>query len=286
VKGIVLAGGTGSRLWPITKGLSKHLLPIYDKPLIYYPISTLMLAGMQEICVVTTPKDLSNYQDLLGDGSRFGINLSYKVQAHPEGIPQVFSLVHQFIGDSPVSLILGDNLFHGMGLGGKLRELTNVSGAHIFGYKVQNPEAYGVLELNSSKEIVRILEKPNKPPSRLAVPGMYFFDNSVVERSRNLKKSARGEFEITDLITEYLESGELKYSILERGTMWLDCGTPSSILAASNYVQAIEERQGLKMAALEEIAWRNGWISSQTLIEAANHFPNEYGNYLLSLIDD
>ena len=245
-----------------------------------------MLAGMQEICVVTTPKDLSNYQDLLGDGSRFGINLSYKVQAHPEGIPQVFSLVHQFIGDSPVSLILGDNLFHGMGLGGKLRELTNVSGAHIFGYKVQNPEAYGVLELNSSKEIVRILEKPNKPPSRLAVPGMYFFDNSVVERSRNLKKSARGEFEITDLITEYLESGELKYSILERGTMWLDCGTPSSILAASNYVQAIEERQGLKMAALEEIAWRNGWISSQTLIEAANHFPNEYGNYLLSLIDD
>lgn len=286
MKGIVLAGGTGSRLWPITKGLSKHLLPIYDKPLIYYPISTLMLAGMQEICVVTTPKDQSNYQDLLGDGSRFGISLTYKIQAQPEGIPQVFSLVNQFIGDSPVSLILGDNLFHGMGLGGKLRELTNVSGAHIFGYKVQNPEAYGVLELNSSKEIVRILEKPNKPPSRLAVPGMYFLDNSVVERSRNLKKSARGEFEITDLITEYLKSGELKYSILERGTMWLDCGTPSSILAASNYVQAIEERQGLKMAALEEIAWRNGWINTQTLIESANFFPNEYGNYLLSLIDE
>jgi glucose-1-phosphate thymidylyltransferase len=285
MKGILLAGGTGSRLWPTTQAVSKHLIPIYDKPLIYYPLSTLMMAGVREICVITTPHDLPQYQNLLGSGSDFGLNLSFIVQENPDGIAQVFSITENFIGESHVCLILGDNLFHGMGLGGKLCELQEITGAHVFGYKVQNPESYGVMTFDDSGRLFDIIEKPSIPPSRYAVPGLYFYDNTVIERAKSLSKSERGEYEITDLNKSYLKDGELNYSILERGTMWLDCGTPNTLLAASNYVRTIEERQGLKIACPEEIAWRNGWISKKELEKLAVAFSNEYGAYLLSLLE-
>lgn len=286
MKGILLAGGTGSRLWPTTHGISKHLIPVYDKPLIYYPLSTLMMAGIQEICVITTPQDLPQYKLLLGNGANFGLDLSFTVQENPDGIAQVFSITQEFVGESSVCLILGDNLFHGMGLGGKLRELENIEGAHIFGYKVQNPEWYGVISYDERGNLVDIIEKPSNPPSRFAVPGLYFYDNTVIERAKSLKRSARGEYEITDLNKSYLFSGELHHSILERGTMWLDCGTPNTLLAASNYVRTIEERQGLKIAAPEEIAWRNGWISDSKLELLSHKYPNEYGTYLSSLLEN
>lgn len=285
MKGILLAGGTGSRLWPTTLGISKHLIPVYDKPLIYYPLSTLMISGIKEICLVSTPRDIENYESLLGSGSQFGIKLSYKVQERPEGIAQVFSIASDFIASSNVSLILGDNLFHGMGLGGKLAELQKLNGAHIFGYKVQNPEAYGVLEFNLDGSLRDIQEKPLKPMSKFAIPGIYFYDNSVIEISKSLKKSSRGEFEISDLNREYLKMGNLNYTLLERGTVWLDCGTPNSLLSASNYVRSIEERQGLKISSPEEIAWRQGWIDDSDLQRISREYGNDYGSYLSSLLE-
>lgn len=286
MKGILLAGGTGSRLWPTTRGVSKHLVPIYDKPLIYYPLSTLMLAGIRDIAIVTTPNDQVSYRNLLGDGSNFGINLTYCVQEKPEGIPQVFSLLQEFLGSSKVCLILGDNMFHGMGLGGKLRDLTKVNGAHIFGYKVQNPQDYGVIELGEAGGVVGLHEKPVNPPSKYAIPGLYFYDNTVVARSLKLKKSIRGEYEITDLNLSYLSDAALTTSILERGTMWLDCGSPNALLAASNYVHTLESRQGVKIAAIEEISWRNGWITDERLLNLGGKMSNEYGLYLQSLLQD
>lgn len=286
MKGILLAGGTGSRLWPTTQGISKHLIPIYDKPLIYYSLSTLMMAGIREICVVTTPQDLHQYQRLLGSGSDLGLNLSFMVQENPDGIAQVFSITEDFIGDSRVCLILGDNLFHGMGLGGKLCDLQEVSGGHVFAYKVLNPESYGVMSFGEGGKLLDIVEKPTAPPSRYAVPGLYFYDNTVIKRAKSLSRSQRGEYEVTDLNRSYLRDGALNYSILERGTMWLDCGTPNTLLAASNYVRTIEERQGLKIACPEEIAWRNGWISDVELVGLASKISNEYGTYLLSLLEN
>lgn len=286
MRGILLAGGTGSRLWPVTRGVSKHLVPVYDKPLIYYPLSTLMLAGIRDIAIVTTPNDQESYQNLLGDGNNYGIKLNYFVQEKPEGIPQVFSILNEFLGSSKVCLILGDNVFHGMGLGGKLRDLTQLDGAHIFGYKVQNPQDYGVLELGKNLRVIGLHEKPDHPPSKYAIPGLYFYDNTVVNRSLKLKKSRRGEYEITDLNMSYLLDSALKTSILERGTMWLDCGSPNSLLAASNYVHALESRQGVKIAAIEEISWRNEWITDEQLLSLGNAMANDYGEYLKSLLED
>jgi len=244
-----------------------------------------MLAGIRDICIVTTRQDLHHYKSLLGDGKDFGLDLTFTIQENPDGIAQVFSITQDFIGSSSVCLILGDNLFHGMGLGGKLRELKDVSGAHIFGYKVQNPESYGVMAFDKEDGLIDIVEKPAIPSSRFAVPGLYFYDNSVLERAKLITRSLRGEYEITDINKSFLASGELNYSILERGTMWLDCGTPNALLSASNYVQTIEARQGLKVAAPEEIAWRNTWITDTDLEQLAHKFSNDYGTYLLSLLE-
>lgn len=286
-KGIVLAGGTGTRLYPITLGVSKQLLPVYDKPMIYYPLSVLMLGGIREILVISTPNDLPQYQRLLGDGSHFGVQFSYAVQPEPRGIPQAFLIGEDFLAGSPVCLILGDNVFHGQHFTEKLnRAVSRTKGATIFGYLVRDPERFGVVAFDAQGNAVSIEEKPARPRSRFAVTGLYFYDASVLDIARSLKPSARGELEITDVNRAYLARGQLHVERLGRGFAWLDTGTHASLLEASSYVQTIEARQGLKVACLEEIAWQNGWISDAEMRRAGEFFgKTEYGQYLLRLVD-
>lgn len=286
MKGIVLAGGVGSRLFPATKVISKQLLPIHDKPLIYYPISTLMLAGIREIAIISKPEDRDLFQKLLGDGHELGISFTYLVQKEPRGIAECFLIAEEFIGEDSVSLILGDNIFYGVGLGAQLSQLSSISGAVAFAYHVHDPERYGVIEFNRAGVALSIEEKPKLPKSNFAIPGLYFFDNKVIEISRRLVPSERGELEITDVLKEYLNTKKLNCRILERGTVWLDTGTWDAFSDATNFIRILELRQGSKIACLEEIAWRNNFISQDQFIEIAKLQPNEnLKNYLLDLID-
>ena len=285
MKGIILAGGTGSRLWPITRGISKQLLPIYDKPLIHYPMATLMLAGIREFLLISTPEDQPAFQRVLSNGQDLGIKIHYATQRKPEGIAQAFLIGEEFIDGSKVALVLGDNIFYGAGLGTHLKSLTNVSGANIFAYKVNDPENYGVVEFSATGKVISIEEKPKNPKSKYAIPGLYFYDELVVEFAKNIKPSKRGELEITSINQKYLESENLSITTLERGTAWLDTGTFDSFHAASAYVKIIEERQGNKIACLEEIAWRNKWISDAELLDLAKKYQsNPYGRYLQQLL--
>lgn len=285
MRGIILAGGTGSRLWPITKGVSKQLLPIYDKPLVYYPLSTLMSAGIQDILIITTPHDSSAFRDLLGDGSQWGINLSFAQQPRPEGLAQAFLIGESFIGDETCALVLGDNVFHGNGLGDELQLLTNPKGATVFAYKVSNPQEYGVVEFGADGRVISIEEKPTHPKSSFAVPGLYFYDNNVVEIAKNVRPSARGELEITAVNSEYLRQGKLSVSVLPEGTAWLDSGTFGSLHDASSYVRIVEERQGIKVGCLEEISWRRNWITDEQLGQRAEELlKSGYGVYLRNLL--
>lgn len=287
MKGIILAGGTGSRLWPITRGVSKQLLPVFDKPLIYYPIATLMLAGIREIAIITTAEDQDSFVKLLGSGKNFGVEFKYLIQHKPEGLAQAFIIGEEFIGNDRVALILGDNLFYGQGLGGRLSQFSNLDGAQIFAYKVNDPERYGVVEFDDVGRVISIEEKPSKPKSFFAVPGLYFYDNNVVELAKRIKPSARGELEITSINDEYLKADSLMVSVLERGTVWLDTGTFNSLHDASTYVKVIEERQGMKIACLEEIAWKSGWISSEQLGEMIiSYGTSPFGEYLKALLVD
>jgi len=286
MKGLVLAAGRGSRLWPITRGLSKQLLPIYDKPLIHYPIATLMLANIREILVIVSPADLSQFQRVLGDGSSLGIEIRFAVQDKPRGLAEAFIIGEEFTKGGPTALILGDNIFYGQGLGVQLQSFKNVSGAHIFAYRVKDPERYGVVEFADDGSVISIEEKPSQPKSDYAIPGLYFCDSDVAEIAKSVKPSARGELEITSILQAYLGAGSLKTTILERGTAWLDTGTFESLHAASSFIKIIEERQGFKVSCLEEIAWRNKWISDKDLASLAEGYgPSEYKNYLLSLLD-
>lgn len=285
MKGIILAGGTGSRLWPSTISTSKQLIPIYDKPLIYYPLSTLMLAGIRDILIITTPNDQAAFQRLLGDGQTLGIELSYEVQDKPEGLAQAFIIGAEFIGADSVALVLGDNIFHGIGLGRDLAKCTNPDGALIFGYEVSDPQRYGVAEIDSHENVISIEEKPINPKSNLAIPGLYFFDNSVSAKAANVKKSSRGELEITSVLEAFRIDGQLKLRILPRGTAWMDCGTVNSLNDACNYMRVIEERQGFKVGSIEEVAWRNKWISTSELKWIADSYGmNEYGQYLRRIV--
>ena len=285
LKGIVLAGGSGTRLHPITHGISKQLLPIYDKPMIYYPISTLMLAGIQDILIITTPEDQVQFQRLLGDGSRFGVSFSYAVQPKPEGIAQAFLIAEEFINQQPVCLVLGDNLFHGQGFTGQLKNAAeHTQGATIFGYLVNDPQRFGVVEFDEQGKAISIEEKPKEPKSRYAVTGLYFYDNQVCHVAKTLLPSQRGELEITDINNHYLQQGTLQVERFGRGFAWLDTGTHDSLLDASSYVQTIEHRQGLKIACLEEIAWRNGWLTDAQLQASGQALgKTNYGQYLLKL---
>ncbi len=285
-KGIVLAGGSGTRLYPITRGVSKQLLPVYDKPMIYYPLSVLMLAGIKDILVITTPEDLPGFQRLLQDGSDFGINLTYAVQPSPDGLAQAFLIGEQFIGNSSVCLILGDNIFFGQGFGEMVRRVAATDeGATIFGYVVRDPSRFGVVEFDESRNVISIEEKPVVPRSNVAVTGLYFYDNSVVEIAKHVKPSARGELEITSINQAYLESKKLKLELLGRGFAWLDTGTHDSLLDASHFVETIETRQGHKIACLEEIAFLNGWLTRQQLQEMGERMEkNDYGKYLQAVV--
>jgi glucose-1-phosphate thymidylyltransferase len=284
MKGIILAGGAGTRLHPITLAISKQSMPIYDKPMIYYPLSTLMLAGINEILIISTPVDLPNFERLLGDGSQLGCKFSYKVQETPNGLAQAFVLGKEFIGDDDVALVLGDNIFYGAGMGRMLKSYTKPKGGVIFAYHVSDPERYGVVEFDATGKAISIEEKPAQPKSNYAVPGLYFYDNSVVDIARDLKPSARGEYEITDINKEYLNRGALQVGILDRGTAWLDTGTFNSLMQASLFVQVIEERQGLKIGCIEEIAFEEGFINKQQLIDIAQALlKSGYGQYLLDI---
>ena len=286
MKGIILAGGSGTRLYPTTISISKQLLPIYDKPMIYYPLSTLMMAGIREILIISTPSDLPKFQDLLGDGSQFGLNLSFAEQPKPEGLAQAFLIGEKFIGNDSCCLILGDNIFHGQGFGADLRRCSQIEkGATVFGYYVKDPERYGVAVLDHDKNVIDIEEKPKNPKSNYAITGLYFYDNTVVEKAKKVKPSQRGELEITDLNKLYLQEKTLKVEIMNRGIAWLDTGTHDSLLEASNFVSIVENRQGLKVCCPEEIAYKNGFIDSKRLEELAKPLAkNGYGQYLLKLL--
>lgn len=284
MKGIILAGGTGSRLWPITKGVSKQLLPVYDKPMLHYPLATLMASGIREVLVITTPEDSESFSRLLGDGSDWGMSISFATQPKPEGLAQAFLIGEQFLAGDSAALILGDNLFYGPSLGRKLAELTSVVGAHVFAYEVANPSEYGVVAFNEVGVVTSIEEKPTEPKSSYAVPGLYFYDNTVVDVAKSIEPSARGELEITAVNDHYLQAGALKVAVLERGTAWLDTGTFRSLQDAGEFVRVMEDRTGTKVGCVEEIAWRNGWITSEQLLKLAGPLlKSGYGDYLVAL---
>lgn len=286
MKGIILAGGTGTRLYPCTNGTSKQLLPVYDKPMIYYPLSTLMFAGIRDILVISTPEDVPKFRNILGDGGNLGIKLSYKVQDKPEGVAHSFILAEDFIGENSVCLVLGDNIFYGDGFPRLLRKAGNLhDGALVFGYWVQDPERYGIINFDESGTVVGLEEKPVHPASNYAIPGLYFYDNNVVQIAKKIKPSKRGELEITDINVEYLNLGKLKVEIIGRGTAWLDTGTPDSLLDASNFIATIENRQGLKIACIEEVAYRMGYVSKEQLIQLADNIPKGlYKSYLEKIV--
>lgn len=286
MRGIVLAGGSGSRLHPLTLGASKQLMPVYDKPMIYYPLSTLILAGIREVLVITTPADIVAFSRLLGDGAQFGISIDYATQPSPNGLAQAFVVGRDFIGSDAVALVLGDNIFYGAGLGSQLMKFTDIKGGRIFAYRVSDPTAYGVVEFDDNGTAISLEEKPAHPRSQYAVPGLYFYDNDVIDIAASLRPSPRGEYEITDINIEYLRRGDLAVSILQRGTAWLDTGTFDSLLDAGNYVRTIEARQGLKIGVPEEVAWRRGFITDDQLRERGHlQLKSGYGRYLLGLLD-
>jgi len=281
-----LAGGSGTRLHPITQGVSKQLIPVYDKPMIYYPLSMLLMAGIRDVLVISTPEDMPGFQRLLGDGSQIGISIQYEIQPSPDGLAQAFLIGEKFIGDEKVCLVLGDNIFYGSGLGTALKSNTLVQGGHIFAYHVSNPEEYGVVEFDKNNKAISIEEKPKKPRSNFAIPGLYFYDNSVVSIAKSIKPSARGELEISSINEHYLNEGKLSVTVLDRGTAWLDTGTVDSLMAAGEFVQVVEKRQGLKVGCIEEIAWRQGFISTDELLSLAKPLAKSgYGKYLIELIE-
>lgn len=285
MKGIILAGGSGTRLYPITKAISKQLMPIYDKPMIYYPLSTLMMAGIKEVLIITTPEDNASFKRLLGDGKQLGCKFDYAIQEVPNGLAQAFVIGAGFIGNDKVALVLGDNIFYGTGLGSQLKQLSDIDGGYVFAYQVSDPERYGVVEFDAENKAISIEEKPVKPKSNFAVPGLYFYDNEVVKIARELKPSTRGEYEITDVNKIYLEQGRLNVAVLDRGTAWLDTGTFDSLSDASEFVRVIEKRQGTKIGCIEEIAYRNGFISKQQLLSIADTLRKSgYGEYLHKIV--